>query len=282
SHLSLPVSIYTDLDDKTAQKLYKQLELEAKTLQPILLLDYEYYETYTHLAPVTGATDDPSIGNQQRLVNSEQSQVIHKLLNVTSLPKLLLSMKPERSIPSSFLDQFDGFLNKPLDVALLLSELIRLLQSTTVSHKHEDTGKTSESTKKPTMDNNTVEVASAPTILVVDDNLTNQKITCKMLDKLGYPSLVADDGRQALEQLDAQRQQISLILMDCRMPVMDGLQATQVIRSQGNSIPIVALTANNTEEDREACRQAGMDDFLAKPINKDKLKTVLQRLMTTE
>jgi CheY-like chemotaxis protein len=132
------------------------------------------------------------------------------------------------------------------------------------------------------MDSNTTEGSIAPTVLVVDDNLTNQKITCKMLDKLGYPSVVADNGRKALEQLDAQRQQISLILMDCRMPVMDGLQATQAIRSQGSSIPIVALTANNTEEDREACRLAGMDDFLAKPINKDKLQTVLQSLMTTE
>ena len=282
SHLSLPVNIYTNLDNTAAQKLDEQLELEAKTLQPILLLDYEYYETHTPLAPSTTATNGASIDSQQRISDNEQSQIIHKLLNDTSLPKLLLSMKPERSVTSSLLDKFDGFLNKPLDVALLLSELIRLSQTTRVTSKHEDTSNNSETVEKPTMDSNTTEGSIAPTVLVVDDNLTNQKITCKMLDKLGYPSVVADNGRKALEQLDAQRQQISLILMDCRMPVMDGLQATQAIRSQGSSIPIVALTANNTEEDREACRLAGMDDFLAKPINKDKLQTVLQSLMTTE
>lgn len=281
SHLSLPVNIYTNLDNTAARKLYEQLELEAKTLQPILLLDYEYYENYTHLVPSTAATNGSNLDSQQRISDSEQGQVIRKLLNDTSLPKLLLSMKPERSITSSLLGKFDGFLNKPLDVALLLSELIRLSQTTTVTPKHEDSSHTSEHAKKPTMDSNVAEVPIAPIVLVVDDNLTNQKITCKMLDKLGYPSLVADNGRQALERLDAQRQQISLILMDCRMPVMDGLQATQVIRSQGSSIPIVALTANNTEEDREACRLAGMDDFLAKPINKDELQTVLQSLMTT-
>ncbi|MFP3366336.1 response regulator, partial [Pseudoalteromonas sp. SIMBA_148] len=60
------------------------------------------------------------------------------------------------------------------------------------------------------------------------------------------------------------------------MPVMDGLEATQAIRAQGDNIPIVALTANNTEEDGDACMQLGMDEFLAKPISKKELKTVLQ------
>ena len=101
-----------------------------------------------------------------------------------------------------------------------------------------------------------------------------------MLSKLGYRSIVAEDGQQALDCLKSQRHEILLILMDCRMPVMDGLQATQAIRAQGDAIPIVALTANNTQEDREACIQAGMDEFLAKPINKKALVTVLQTFIT--
>ena len=116
----------------------------------------------------------------------------------------------------------------------------------------------------------------APLILVVEDSLTNQKIACKILAKLGYRSVVAEDGQQALDKLKEQRQEIALILMDCRMPVMDGLQATQAIRAQGDDIPIVALTANNTEEDRSACLKVGMDEFLAKPINKLKLQEILQ------
>jgi CheY-like chemotaxis protein len=63
------------------------------------------------------------------------------------------------------------------------------------------------------------------------------------------------------------------------MPVMDGLQATQAIRAQGSDIPIVALTANNSTEDRDACFAVGMDEFLTKPINKNKLQTVLQSLI---
>ena len=63
--------------------------------------------------------------------------------------------------------------------------------------------------------------------------------------------------------------------MDCRMPIMDGLQATQAIREQGDDIPIVALTANTAEEDREACTKSGMDEFLSKPVNKEKLSAVL-------
>ena len=101
-----------------------------------------------------------------------------------------------------------------------------------------------------------------------------------MLSKLGYRSIVAEDGQQALDTLKEQREDISLILMDCRMPIMDGLQATQAIRAQDDDIPIVALTANNTEEDREACMQVGMDDFLSKPINKKELETVLQSLIS--
>ena len=97
-----------------------------------------------------------------------------------------------------------------------------------------------------------------------------------MLSKLGYRSIVAEDGQQALDILASQREEISLILMDCRMPVMDGLQATQAIRAQDGDIPIVALTANNTEEDRKACMQVGMDEFLSKPIRKKDLETVLQ------
>lgn len=129
------------------------------------------------------------------------------------------------------------------------------------------------------MKSNTEEVT--PLVLVAEDSLTNQKIACKLLSKLGYRSIVAKDGQHALEQLNTQRQEISVILMDCRMPVMDGLQATRTIRGYGDDIPIVALTANNSEQDREACIQAGMDEFLSKPINKNKLKVVLQKVIKT-
>ena len=204
-------------------------------------------------------------------------------------------MRPERGILLEYLQQFDGFLNKPLDVTLLLSELLRLTQpklltqpaylsnSMTDNRRGNFNEKNTLSTSTPLAANNTDTINSdkltAPLILVVEDNMVNQKVACKLLERLGYRTIVAADGQQALEQLAAARAQISLILMDCRMPVMDGLEATQAIRAQGDSIPIVALTANTSEEDREACYASGMDDFLAKPVNKEQLDKVLKRLI---
>lgn len=213
-------------------------------------------------------------------------------------------MKPQRSIPATLLDDFDGFLSKPLDIARLLSELIRLTlaepnalsKPATAEPDNEESNAnittppdatalpltsfiSSDTVKKPDNVKSNEILTKPPLILVVDDNLTNQKITCKLLSKLGYSSEVAVDGQQALDKLAAQPQDFALILMDCRMPVMDGWQATQAIRQQGNSISIIALTANNSEEDQEACLAAGMDEFLTKPINKDKLQVMLQRFI---
>ena len=219
------------------------------------------------------STNLASASNSQRVQSIDRRQALNSLLADTSLPKILFSMKSERRIPSLLLDQCDGFLTKPLDSALLLSELLRLTLPVrqTLVQTQAVKENISESTSQPDS-SQTV----APLILVVEDSSTNQKIACKMLSTLGYRSIVAEDGQQALDKLQAQRAEISLILMDCRMPVMDGLQATQAIRAQGDDIPIVALTANNTEEDREACMQVGMDEFLSKPINKKALESVLQ------
>lgn len=251
-HLSISVSIYTATEIATLPLLVDQLAQNTQTLAPVLLLDYEYYE---------GST----------LVSLDS---LSRLLSDTSLPKILFSMKPERRIPSTLLDQCRGFLSKPLDLTLMLSELLRVtLPARQALKSPSDIQSDDNSTE--TDAHTTIDETITPLILVVEDSLTNQKITCKILAKLGYRSVVAEDGQQALDLLQVQRQDIALILMDCRMPVMDGLQATQFIRMQGDDIPIVALTANTTEKDRAACIQVGMDEFLSKPIDKKKLQNVL-------
>ena len=289
THLSITVTIFTSTDSVTLQQLNDELMQNQRTLAPILLLDYDYYESIT-LALSNQLKDEKSIHanmveeqiKEEDLANTLSSNIdrqhtLNHLLANVSLPKILLSMKSERRIASMLLDRCDGFLTKPLDVNLLLSELLRLTLPTrqiliqAADIKYNDSVVVSA-------DNRSDEIIS-PLILVVEDSPTNQKIACKMLAKLGYRSVVAEDGQQALDILQAQRQEIDLILMDCRMPVMDGLQATQAIRAQGDDIPIVALTANNTEEDRSACLKVGMDEFLAKPINKDKLQDVLTALI---
>jgi len=113
-------------------------------------------------------------------------------------------------------------------------------------------------------------------VLLAEDNIVNQKVASKMLQKLDCEVVVVENGREAVEYL-AQPNQIHLVLMDCRMPEMDGLEATRRIRAARNSVPIVALTANDTEEDREACMEAGMDEFLAKPIDQVRLGQLVRR-----
>ncbi|MDN3397797.1 response regulator [Psychrobacter sp. APC 3426] len=302
-HLSIPATIYTCVDLVTIQQLTEQLAQDIHTLAPVLLLDYEYYDTSTIIARENWSSDksdeqrkpvpaisvqtlasDSASENNQIVKSIDRRQALNSLLSNNSLPKILFSMKPERRTPSSLLDQCDGFLVKPLDSSLLLSELMRLTLPVRQALTHLPSQPQLQSS--PSKEDASKVVAEldkdehfSPLILVVEDSPTNQKIACKILSRLGYRSIVAEDGQQALETLNTQRQDISLILMDCRMPVMDGLQATQAIRAQGDDIPIVALTANSSDEDRAACMQVGMDSFLSKPIDKKELAAVLQSLI---
>ena len=129
-----------------------------------------------------------------------------------------------------------------------------------------------------TVDENGDHTIRPPTILVVEDDLVNQKVALRQLQKLGYAVTVAANGREGVEA--ALRGCYALILMDCQMPEMDGYEATRMIRAAerdaGRYTPIVAMTANTMEGNREACLAAGMDDYLVKPVHIDKLCRVLE------
>jgi CheY-like chemotaxis protein len=118
-----------------------------------------------------------------------------------------------------------------------------------------------------------------PRILVVEDNAVNREVAAGMLENLGYRSEAAVNGLLALEAVAETT--YAAVLMDCQMPVMDGLTATQEIRRReagsGGRMPIIALTANAMEANRERCLAAGMDDFLPKPFTQVQLAAVLGR-----
>jgi signal transduction histidine kinase/ActR/RegA family two-component response regulator len=122
-----------------------------------------------------------------------------------------------------------------------------------------------------------VRPAVAASILVAEDNSVNQRLIVRILEKLGYTVDSVSNGKEALEAVA--RKSYSAILMDCQMPVMDGYIATQAIRQTERSTrtPIIALTASAMQGDEEKCRDAGMDDYLAKPVDAKRLAGTLQR-----
>jgi two-component system sensor histidine kinase/response regulator len=125
-------------------------------------------------------------------------------------------------------------------------------------------------------------------ILLAEDNLVNQKLVVKMLEKRGHRVVVAPNGRKAVDAFKAEY--FDLILMDVQMPEMDGLEATARIREREaelatrdlqpgtHNIPIIALTAHAMKGDREKCIGAGMDDYVTKPIKADELFAVIEKL----
>lgn len=119
-------------------------------------------------------------------------------------------------------------------------------------------------------------------ILLVEDNAINRQVIAKMLEPTKVSLTMAEDGLKALEVLKSQS--FDLILMDCQMPNMDGYECTSAIRTTeiktGLRVPIVAITANAYEEDKQRCLIVGMDDFIAKPINSDDLYTVIGNILS--
>jgi CheY-like chemotaxis protein len=117
-------------------------------------------------------------------------------------------------------------------------------------------------------------------VLVVEDNPTNQKVIVLRLEKMGCRADIATNGQEAVEA--SAQVPYDVILMDCQMPVMDGFEATARIRARGGfHVPIIALTANAMEDDREHCLQAGMDDYLSKPVRNKELADKLSRWIGT-
>lgn len=118
--------------------------------------------------------------------------------------------------------------------------------------------------------------------LVVEDNEVNQKVSTTLLNKLGFETDTANNGQEAVDKVKNKHEGYDVILMDCQMPVMDGYQATRMIREweQGNGqcgTPIIALTADVSTETEASCRASGMNDYIPKPVRRETLREVLSR-----
>ncbi|HEX3020045.1 MAG TPA: ATP-binding protein, partial [Chitinispirillaceae bacterium] len=122
-------------------------------------------------------------------------------------------------------------------------------------------------------------------ILIVEDNRTNQLVAQGLVTKMGFKPELAENGRDAIRML--QQFSYDLVLMDCQMPEMDGFEATRAIRSGSSGVinpgvKIVAMTANAFNEDRQECIMAGMDDYIAKPVKKEILQEIINKYLQSE
>ena len=191
---------------------------------------------------------------------------------VNDRPCILLTPAGLRSTREEHLAAgFADCLHRPLRMRTLIATLARLAQGPAPASpvtSHDTTAATARQRGH---------------LLLVEDNPVNQKVALALLQRQGFTADVAHNGQQALERLAGT--DYDLVLMDCRMPVMDGYAATQAIRAgqagtRHAGIPVVAMTANAMEGDREQALAAGMNDYLSKPINPQLLVSTLERWLT--
>ncbi len=164
-------------------------------------------------------------------------------------------------------DLFDASISKPIKPSQLCSVLTDIFSSQLKKSTVHET------IKKDMLYKN-------KNILLAEDNVPNQKVIVQMLKKLGFRVDVVANGLEALQALE--RQKYALVLMDVRMPEMDGLDATRIIRQlwPNNGPTIVAITAYGLEGDRERCLEAGMDDYISKPVKLDEITNVIRKYVS--
>jgi two-component system sensor histidine kinase/response regulator len=121
-------------------------------------------------------------------------------------------------------------------------------------------------------------------VFLAEDNIVNQQLTSLLLKKMGHTVTIAGNGQIALQLLA--EEDFDLVAMDMQMPIMDGLEATEKIRAAekktGRHMAIVAMTANAFEEDRERCRRAGMDGYIAKPVTSKAIEMEIARVLAVQ
>ncbi|MDG0817628.1 hybrid sensor histidine kinase/response regulator [Bdellovibrio svalbardensis] len=205
------------------------------------------------------------------------ARMIKSNLELASTPLILMTAHNKSGLKEEALrTYFSDVLIKPFRRSELQKALKQLLLA--------------DKTKKPLSvsqvlpaNNSKDEQTKLGRILVAEDNQVNQLVTRTLLEQLQYSVLVVSNGNEALKEVFSEH--FDLVFMDCQMPDLDGYQTTVRIRKAeagtGRHIPIVALTANAMEQDREMCVKSGMDDYLAKPVKKVVLEAMLKKWLRT-
>lgn len=212
----------------------------------------------------------------------EAASLLRSMPGVSAIPRVLMSSTVSLDSAGVRAAGFAGFLVKPVSQSSLLELLGNVLgvQAIVTSKPLDTVGTPPGATASPTRD------SACCRVLLAEDNEVNRLITLERLRRLGFDCESATNGREVVERWMTGKYDV--VLMDCQMPEVDGFEATRRIRSlererpgsRGDTlrVPIIALTANALKGDRELCLEAGMDDYVSKPIDFDDLIRAIRRL----
>jgi len=251
------------VDDNETNRRILTLQAEGWTLRPVAFGNpLEALEALKR-----GETFDIAVLDMHmpEMDGATLAQEIRKLEAGRAIPIIMLTSLGWRD-EAIDMSIFSAFLTKPVKQSSLYNSIINALTQTEAKRARPVAEQQFDAT---------LAERNPLRILLAEDNAVNQKLALKMLERFGYRADVAGNGIEALEALE--RQPYDLIFMDVQMPEMDGLEATRKIRAKGLGVHIIAMTANAMQGDREMCLEAGMNDYVSKPIHVKELASALER-----
>jgi CheY-like chemotaxis protein len=204
-------------------------------------------------------------------------RIRHELPETGKIPLLAYTSTTERNAQRCKDAGFDAFLTKPTRREILFKTIEKLMaaEEPETASPIKETFITQYSVRE--------ELKQSVRILLAEDNPVNQKLAVLILTKAGYKVEVANNGRKAVDAFAGRPDDFDLILMDVQMPEMDGLAATLELRNRGfTTIPIIAMTANAMKGDREICLEAGMNDYITKPVKREIIFEIIEKWLHRE
>jgi len=202
------------------------------------------------------------------------SEIIKKHPKLKHIPKIIMLTAYGREEISQKAEEagIDSFLVKPMNTSVLFETIMEIFGDGAKKMHHQKAFQTSQAQEAKVL-----EKILGASILLVEDNEINQEIANEILEQAGFKIAIANNGQEAVDMIA--QFDYDCVLMDCQMPVMDGYEATQTIRKEERfaKLPIVAMTANAMQGDREKCIAAGMNDHVSKPISTKELFTALAK-----
>lgn len=197
--------------------------------------------------------------------------------DTAAIPLLAYTSSTDRNAQRCKEAGFDAFLTKPTRREILFKTIEKLLgeKEPDMPRREQEELITQYSVRE--------EIKQSVRILLAEDNPVNQKLAVLILNKAGYQVEVAGNGRKAVDTFTVTPHHFDLILMDIQMPELDGLAATRELRSRGfTEIPIIAMTANAMKGDREICLEAGMNDYITKPVKREIIYAIIEKWLHRE